>query len=174
MKLPGPSIPQYHLRPGELLVTQEPQWVITLLGSCVAVTMFNARFRLAAMCHALLPEPHGQDVSGPGPGEPFRYLSHVIPEMAERFARLGLGPDEVDVKMFGGGNVIDLGGDPNADRSIGDSNVALARKLLQEGRFRIKSESVAGRRGCKIIFNTQSGAVLHKLLSRAAERVHRV
>jgi len=55
MKLPGPPMAQRHLQPGELLVTQEPQWVITLLGSCVAVTMFNARFRLAAICHGLLP-----------------------------------------------------------------------------------------------------------------------
>jgi chemotaxis protein CheD len=170
MKLPGPRLPQLNLQPGELLVTQEPQWVITLLGSCVAVTMFNARVQLAAICHAMLPKPRDNNVPGPGPNDIVRYVSHAIPAMAERFAQLGLQPDEVEVKMFGGGNVIDLGGDPHKDRSIGDANVALARKLLHSARFQIQGESVGGNRGCKILFNTQNGQVLHKLLSRGATR----
>ena len=41
MKLPGSALPQAHLKPGELFVTQEPQWISTVLGSCVAVTMFH-------------------------------------------------------------------------------------------------------------------------------------
>lgn len=169
MKLPGPPLPERHLKPGELIMTQEPQWVVTVLGSCVAVTMFNARFRLSSICHAMLPTPPGADASDP-PEKRFRYVSQVIPAMAERFFRHGISPEEVEVKLFGGGNVIDLGGDPSCDRSIGSANITLARQLLQSARFRIKSESVGGIRGCKIIFNTQSGLVLHKRLSRGATR----
>ena len=170
MELPGSSIPQSHLQPGELLVTQEPQWVVTLLGSCVAVTMFNARFRLAAICHALLPKPRGKAAPGPNADQHFRYVSQAIPAMVQRFAQLGLQPEEVEVKMFGGGNVIDMGGDPHDDRSIGGANIALARHLLRSARFQIRGESVGGNRGCKILFNTQSGQVLHKRLSRGAHR----
>lgn len=168
MKLPNPDYPQHNLQPGELWVTEEPQWVITLLGSCVAVTMFNARFHLAAICHAMLPKPHRATVTNPQSNKMFRYVSHVLPAMAERFCRLGLQPHEVEIKMFGGGNVIDLGGNPHDDRSIGEANIALARKLLHAARFQIKSENVGGDRGCKILFNTQSGQVLHKRLSRGA------
>jgi len=168
MKLPHPDYPQHNLQPGQLWVTQEPQWIITLLGSCVAVTMFHARFRLAAICHAMLPKPQGQ--LGPDPDHRFRYVSQVIPVMAERFTRLGLRPEEVEVKVFGGGNVIDLGGDPHDDHLIGDANVALTRQLLQSARFHIKGESVGGNRGCKIAFNTHSGEVLHKRLSRGGAK----
>ena len=171
MKLPGPPIPQSHLQPGELFVTQEPQWVITLLGSCVAVTMFSARFRLAAICHATLPKPHSKGKIGLNENEQFRYLSLVIPAMTRRFSELGLQPQEVEVKIFGGGNVIDLGGDPHNDHSIGDANVAKARKLLESARFQIKAQSVGGNRGCKILFNTGNGQVLHKLLSRGGNKV---
>jgi chemotaxis protein CheD len=170
MRLPGPKLPRCNLQPGALLVTQEPLWVVTLLGSCVAVTMFNARFHLAAICHAMLPKPHGKGVPGPSPDDYFRYMSHVIPAMVERFAQLGLPPNEVEVKMFGGGNVIDLGGDPHDDRSIGDANIALARQLLRSARFQIRGENVGGNRGCKILFNTQTGQVLHKRLSREATK----
>jgi chemotaxis protein CheD len=159
------------LQPGELLVTQEPQWVLTLLGSCVSVTMFNARFRLAAICHALLPEPHGEIPPGPEPARRFRYLSDALPAMAGRFFRLGLPPSEVEVKLFGGGNVVDLGGDSHSDRSIGHANIAMARRLLKAARFRIKAQSVGGNRGCKIMFNTQTGEVLHRWLSRGATKI---
>jgi chemotaxis protein CheD len=90
--------------------------------------------------------------------------------MAERFARLGLRPEEVEVKMFGGGNVIDLGGDPHDERLIGDANIAKARKLLHAAHFQIVAHNVGGDRGCKIIFNTQSGEVLHKRLSRGGNQ----
>jgi chemotaxis protein CheD len=166
MKLPGATMPQVHLQPGEVLVTQEPQWVLTLLGSCVSVTMFNARFHLAAICHALLPEPRGETPPGPGRAQGFRYLTIALPAMTERFARLGLKPGEVEVKLFGGGNVVMMGGNSHDDQSIGSANVAMARRLLKAARYHIKAQSVGGNRGCKIMFNTLTGEVLHKWLSR--------
>jgi len=168
MKLPGPTIPQVHLQPGEVLVTKEPQWVLTLLGSCVSVTMFNPRFHLAAICHALLPEPRGEIVPGPGRAQQFRYLTIAFAAMAESFARLGLKPGEVEVKLFGGGNVVGMGGDFQADRSIGSANVAMARHLLKAAHYHIRAESVGGNSGCKIKFNTQTGEVLHSWLSRGS------
>lgn len=171
MKMAGPQIPQRHLRPGELLITQEPQWVITLLGSCVAVTMFSARFHLAAICHAMLPQPRGKDTSESNPRELGRYLSHAIPAMAERFSHLGLQPVEVDVKMFGGGNVIDMGGNPHDDHWIGSDNIATAQQLLRVARFHIKAQNVGGTCGCKIMFNTGTGEVLHKHLSHRAPNI---
>lgn len=168
MKLPGPPLPQIHLQPGELVVTREPQWVITLLGSCVAITMFNATHQLAAICHCMLPRPGGREAAGGTPENCFRYLTHAVPAMLEPFARLRLPPGAVEVKMFGGANVIHLGGDPQNDRWIGSTNVALARHLLQVAQLPIRAQNVGGNRGCKIVFNTRTGEVLHKHLSAAS------
>lgn len=166
MKLPGPALPQCHLQPGELVITPEPQWVITLLGSCVAVTMFNPRFHLAAICHAMLPHPHARNRTSIAPAERFRYLSHAVPAMLEKFLLLGLAPDELEVKIFGGGNVMHLDPAPPKAHWIGSINVAMAHRLLHAARLRIKAEQVGGSRGCKIAFNTRNGEVLHKFLSK--------
>lgn len=166
MKLPGPSIPQVHLRPGEVLVTQEPQWVITLLGSCVAVTMFNACFQLAAICHAILSRPRGTVMLCSNPAQRFRYLSDAVPAMARRFSHFGLQPNEVEVKLFGGGDVLDMGGNPQNGHSIGRANIVMAQQLLKEAGFQIEAQNVGGNRGCKIVFNTETGEVLHQRLSR--------
>lgn len=166
MMLPGPPLPQVHLQPGELLVTREPKWVITLLGSCVAVTMHNPRSRLAAICHAMLPAPHGSRAGADKPAECFRFLSHAIPAMLEPFHHAGLQAKEVEVKVFGGGNVIDLGAGLPHERLIGTANVAAARRLLHHAGLSICAENVGGGRGCKIVFNTHTGAVLHQCLTR--------
>jgi len=165
MRPAGTTLPKLHLQPGQLLVTRDPQWIVTLLGSCVAVTMFNARFRLAAICHAMLPQPPSKDLPYAEPAYGFRYLSHAIPAIAERFVQMGLSPEEVEVKMFGGGNVIHVDADSQSDRWIGSANVEIAQRILKASHFRIKAQNVGGNRGCKIMFNTHSGEVLHKHLS---------
>lgn len=166
MKLPGPPLPHCRLSPGDLLITSEPQWVLTLLGSCVAVTMFNARACRAAICHAMLPEPRHRTSHCTTQDECFRYVSHAIPNMASHFFDLGLMPHEIEVKMFGGGNVIDLGDAPHGQQEIGSANVLMAREVIAALRLQVKAERVGGNSGCKIIFNTQTGQVLHKHLRK--------
>lgn len=165
MKLPGPHIPVRHLKPGELLITRDASWITTVLGSCVSVTMFNPRLRIAGICHGMLPEPHGRSRRH-AEQEPFRFLCFVVPEMTQAMQRFGIPPEEVEVKMFGGANLIDIGGDPHDDRSIGDSNVTMARKLLVAACYKIKAQRVGGDCGCKIVFNTSTGEVLYKPLTR--------
>jgi chemotaxis protein CheD len=89
----------------------------------------------------------------------------VIPAMLERFRSAGLESREIEVKVFGGANVIHLGGAPSHDRWIGTANVAAARLLLRHAKLTISCGRVGGNQGCKIVFNTQTGEVLHKHLS---------
>lgn len=167
MKLLAPPLPQFNLKTGGLLVTQEPQWVVTVLGSCVAVTMFNARLHLAAICHAALPQlpHHGREAMDSATR--LRYLSHVIPAMTHEFASRGLRPAEVEVKLFGGGNVLKIGRHrPAGTDSIGEANIAMARHLLTAARYHITALQVGDARGCKLMFNTHSGEVFYKPLSQ--------
>lgn len=156
---------QRHLSPGDLFVTTDPLWVTTLLGSCVAVTMFSRRLHLAAICHGMLPGPREETKSDCHDPNRFRFLSYAIPAMVDRFRSCGLKVREIEVKMFGGGNVLQTGSDDSIGTSVGAVNVAAARLLLRHARMNILSENVGGDRGSKIAFNTQTGEVLHKHLS---------
>jgi len=154
-----PALQQVHLRPGELLVTRQPQLVVTVLGSCVAVTMFEPITGLAAICHAMLAAPP------PAAGavlRSFRYMNHALPSMIDSFRRAGVAPERVEVKLFGGASVLRVGGGP----CVGAANLAAARRLLRESRFGIRAENTGGGRGCKILFNTATGEVLHRHLTR--------
>lgn len=159
------ALPQVHLKPGELIISQKPSLVVTVLGSCVSVTMFHRRTRIAAICHAMLPEPKSK---GADENEPhlYRYVSEVIPEICRHFALAGLAPEQVEVKLFGGGNVISMADESPKERWIGSVNVRRAREILREAGFTIRASNVGGTSGRKIMFNTVTGEVMHKHLSR--------
>ena len=145
--------PQVYLKPGDLLVIREPRTVITVLGSCVAVTFFNARLRIAAICHAMLPRPRRFRLDDVAEQERFKYLSEAVPHMAAQFAMLGVAPSEVEVKLFGGGNVIGSKDGDHPERWLGNVNVQTARELLEAAGFNVRAANVGGDRGRKILFD---------------------
>lgn len=157
------ELPQVHLSPGQLLVTREPKVVATVLGSCVAVTMFDRQSGFAAICHAMLAAPQPTEPVRPTDPQRFRYVALVLPAMIGAYRRAGVRPRAIEVKLFGGGNVI---GESRSEDPhwIGGGNVATARRLLEEADLVISAENTGGRRGRKILFNTGTGEVLHKYL----------
>lgn len=152
-----------YLRPGELLATSDPCEVTTVLGSCVAVTMFHARLRYAAICHGMLPGPAPAGGTLAQNADRHKYLSEAIPFMASKFRRLGV-VHEIEVKMFGGGNVIGQSEDRDSNRWIGSVNIEAAKVLLDAESMAIKTGCIGGSTGRKIIFNTYTGYVLHRYL----------
>lgn len=154
------------LRPGELFVCCEPSLVTTVLGSCVAVTMFNARLKIGAICHALLADPRKTASNEVENAEPFKYVSLAIPAMLEMFRSLGISLQETEVKLFGGANVLMNSRESVRDQGIGAINVLRAKTLLQECNLRVSRAHVGGERGRKLIFNTATGEVLLKQLNK--------
>ena len=161
----GTQVTEVQLKPGELLIAHKPSLVTTVLGSCVAVTMFNARFSLGAICHAMLPQPGREETLSETDPTRFKYVNYAVSFMVSAFRQAGLCADEVDVKLFGGGNVIGPEIDLLERPGIGSANVRMVRQLLQQESFRISASNVGGRRGRKIVFSTHTGKVLHKHLS---------
>ncbi len=167
---PHPDLPQTHLNAGGLVITSDPQWVLTVLGSCVSVTFFCPHPRLAAICHAMLPEP--RDASPASRlAEPYRFLSLALPAMLDAFHRRNLGANDIEVKVFGGANVLQGGPGRAQDLWVGNANILAARRHLTAAGLTIRAENVGGIRGRKIIFNTHSGDVLHKHLTHAHDRI---
>jgi chemotaxis protein CheD len=158
------ALPLIHLKPGELVFTEKPAQVVTVLGSCVTVTMFSAWPRCAGICHAMLSKPPFQEPGEKIPGR-FKYLSEAIPFMAAHFRKLGIHLQTVEVKMFGGGNVTPH--DPTKTQYqmlIGSANIQTARQLLAAESLTLKAANVGGILGRKLIFNTETGEVMHKHL----------
>lgn len=157
------------LRPGELVICREPSLVTTLLGSCVAVTMFSPGKRIGAICHALLPQPRQLDLAHAANPEIYKYVSLAIPAMLDKLGRHQIVASELQVKLFGGSSVLATPLGEDSPSNIGALNVRHARQVLEAANLRLLSSHVGGTRGHKLLFNTATGEVLIKHLSHHAK-----
>jgi chemotaxis protein CheD len=162
------SLPYHFLKPGELIVAEEPCIISTLLGSCVAVTMVSRRIGFGAICHALLPscaEGNGCDCT-----ERFRHVECSIRGMIEAFRDRGVPCSGIEAKVFGGADMFRSGSGADGRATVGRQNVARANLILAAEGIRIAAFDVGGRQGRKIFFYTQTGDVYLRRLSGMAFR----
>ncbi len=163
----GSHLPHHYLKPGEMFITQEPTLVTTLLGSCVAVTMFHSRRRIGAICHGLLPSCRENDATlcTKNCAYGFKFMDCSIQRMLEQFKAFGMKSAEVEIKMFGGADMFGVPGGNGQRMTVGMQNILMSRKALSDAGLSVQVEDVGGERGRKIIFYTHTGEVLLKRLN---------
>ena len=165
--LPRTDLPRRYLKPGDLMFCRSACEVTTVLGSCVAVTLFSAQMGLGAICHAMLPAPqNGDDASLMG-GKRWKFVCYAIEELISCFQQPGLPPSAVEVKIFGGGHLLHGSDVHNGGYTVGSANVALARTMLAQAGFAIVAGDIGGAFGRKVVFNTKTGSVHVKTLGRS-------
>lgn len=140
-----------YLKPGEVLVTSSPLLVSTVLGSCVAVTMYSASRGFGAICHAMLPWNAGREAD-------LRYVDTALQHIYRNALRHGAGNDLV-VKLFGGARVLDVGGRTPNRQTVGEQNVMQAEAVLASLGLTVLVRDTGGLRGRKLFFCTRSGDV---------------
>lgn len=165
MTSPLEGVPQIFLQPGEIHVTREPEAVTTILGSCVALTMFHLQTRWAAICHALLPKGPCTAACTDGCDQGWKYMDCSLRGMLRFYQRREIPLKQVQIKIFGGGDVLD-GGEALGDNTVGQKNLRMAFSMLDELRLFPVAQATGGFQGRKIVFLTHMGDVFVKPVSR--------
>jgi len=158
MAEPVVTVADVHVQPGESHLLREPAVLRTVLGSCVGVTFWVPRLGAAALCHPMLPVApikHGANIA-PAAGR--RYVDFAIREMARRLDVLGAHRAEVQVKLFGGGDVL-LVTNPGSRPTVGKLNIESALRILDSEGFDVTASSLGGTSGVNIQFHTATGEV---------------
>ena len=166
MTRPREDLPVYYLKPGEMILSEEPTLVSTLLGSCISVVMFNRRHHIGAICHSLLPvnrEPTHDCKETCVDG--FRYVECSIRRMVGFFLNRNISRGDIEVKMFGGSDMFSANPKAGRNATVGNQNIEMALKTIEEERLRLVISDVGGQRGRKIFFYTHTGEVLLKRLN---------
>jgi chemotaxis protein CheD len=164
MSEPAVILPDVDLQPGELYLARGPAILRTILGSCVGVTLWSARLGAGALCHGILPRCPPGLLQGASLSERSRYVDFSIRHLARQFDALGACRQELEVKLFGGADVLSVAAD-RADRpTVGALNCRVALEILAEEGFKVTTSDLGGVRGRRIHFHTGTGEVLlHRL-----------
>lgn len=148
---------QHFLYPSTLHASKDPCMVKTILGSCVAICLYDPVLKVGGINHYMLPNWNGNDLASP------KYGNIAIEKLIERMLYFGCKKENLQAKIFGGGDLIAV------DRSammIGERNIRVARIMLEEKNIPVVASSTGGRKGRKILFFTDSGEVRHKFLEK--------
>ena len=135
------------LKSGELAVGTRGERISTVLGSCVAVCIYDAEKKIGGMNHYLLPEPQSVQKVVPSHSDPLQFGVNAIPALLKEFKKLGSDPRNLQAKIIGGA------------LEIGAENVAIAYRILREFGIIILAEEVGGVLGRKVEFDTSNGAI---------------
>jgi chemotaxis protein CheD len=145
-----------YLHPGQLYAIGESAAVTTILGSCVAVCLYDPVTQIGGVNHFLLP------VAGTGGPKSPRFGNVAVPDLVDKVVKLGAEPKRLQAKLFGGANVIEAFRD--RENHLGTQNVRIARELLAAEAIPVISEDVGGQKGRKLVFLTNDGSAWIKEL----------
>jgi chemotaxis protein CheD len=163
------ELAEVYLQPGEMFLAREPTIIRTLLGSCVGVAFWNERLGIGALCHAMLPRcPDGYSpVLSPEIG--YKYVDYCIRDLARKFDELGAHRSEVQVKVFGGADVLLGEAETLARPTVGSLNCDSALDVLGAEGFQVIASSLRGKSGLTIQFNTGNGEIRLRRLKSIIE-----
>jgi chemotaxis protein CheD len=137
------------LSPGEVYFGQNSKRIQTLLGSCVAITVWHAKHRVGGMCHYLIAEQNNKDELLQNN---YRYGSNSLHYLLEK---MSLYPPikEFELRIYGGSNMYDRVKSP----SIGEANVAFAKSWAASLQLKFIEEDILGKDCRTLVLNLLTG-----------------
>ena len=143
--------PRKFIHSGEIFVGVKPTEITTVLGSCVAVCLFDKLEKIGAMNHYLLPLWNGNGLQTP------KFGNISIPRMIENMENIGCSTRNMEAKLFGGANIHDT---KLENMMIGKKNVLIAKEILKQHGIPIAAEDTGGTVGRRILMHSDLGKVL--------------
>jgi chemotaxis protein CheD len=139
-----------YLKQGELAIVSGEMKVFTILGSCVAVVLWDEGTKIGGVNHFLLPYWNNK-------GQPdVRYGDIAITELHDKVILAGAVKRRIVAKVYGGGSMLKL---DKIVFNVGQRNIEVAKQKLTELNVPIVEEFTGENFGRKILFNSFDGSV---------------
>ena len=147
---------KYFLYPSSLYFSTKPTYVTTILGTCIAICLWDRERKFGGINHYMLPFWNGEGLATP------KYGNIAIEKLVKLMLAHGAKIKNIEAKIFGGKEV-----EPELDSfRIGLRNTEFAIKTLKDLDIPLLAKSVGGFQGRKICFDTGSGEVYMKYIKK--------
>lgn len=156
------------LQPGDFYFGDRNVRINTLLGSCIAITLWHRLRLIGGMCHYVLPT---RRAALQAPLLDGRYGDEALEMFRRKIREAGTFPAEYQVKVFGGATMLDTGGQPpcpNKDcldplaatcRDVSCRNQRSALVLAERHGFDIAMHNLGGSEPQNLCFELWNGYV---------------
>ncbi|MFH0984861.1 MAG: chemotaxis protein CheD [Candidatus Omnitrophota bacterium] len=142
------------VRIADIKTGQNPSVITTVLGSCVAVCLYDPVQEIGGMLHCMLPQaPEGKTDFNKA-----KFADTGVKELLAQLIRYPLVKKElITAKIFGGGHVL-----KHVTLDIGGDNVEAVRQVLARLEIRVLAVKTGGNQGCSIAFDLATGRVKYQ------------
>jgi len=134
---------------GDVATSASPAVLETLLGSCVAVCLFDPRRRIGGMNHILLPEG-SDDVRSA------RFGIHAMELLINQLMQQGADRASLVAKAFGGACVFA----GMSTVKIGTMNAEFVREFLHIEQIPLVAQRLGGTHAVHVYFHTDTGKAI--------------
>jgi chemotaxis protein CheD len=138
-----------NLSPGDIYFGESPKVINTLLGSCVAMTVWHEGLKLGGMCHYLIAEQSSKSQT-----DNYRYGEHSLKYLNQKMASFA-ELDEFEIQLFGGSNMYNK----KIESTIGEQNVSFALQWLKKHKLNLSYNDTLGESSRKLIFDLSTGKI---------------
>ncbi len=152
------NIEAVKILPGEYYVTSRNVLIVTVLGSCVSVCLFDRMAKIGGMNHFMLPDHREGGVLS----ESARYGAYAMEILINNLIKAGASRNRLEAKVFGAGRV--LSGMTQTD--VGARNASFAMHFLDDEGIPVKANDLLGIYPRKVYFFANEGRVLVKKLKQ--------
>ncbi|MFK7915975.1 MAG: chemoreceptor glutamine deamidase CheD [Pseudomonadales bacterium] len=146
--------------PGEFFVSTEPIQIMTVLGSCVSACIRDPLMNIGGINHFMLPvgDSDRADSWGGDDNAVNRFGNYAMESLINSILSLGGSRDRFEIKLFGGGHVLDISSD------VGQKNVAFVLDYLNTEGLSVASMDVGKDYARKLLYEPDSGRARMKKL----------
>lgn len=145
---------------GEIYIGVKPTQIVTVLGSCVAVCLYDRVERIGGMNHYTLPLWNGNGLQSP------KYGNIAIERLIEGMLNIGCRKENLEAKLFGGACQFNIS---DETLMVCRKNILIARELLKEYHIPIIAADTGGARGRQIMLQSDTGKVLMSYVQQKEE-----
>ncbi len=150
------NIPRHPIIVGEVHASRENIWVSTLLGSCLAVCMYDEDTHIGGMNHFLIPSTTHSASHASSLGV------HAMELLINQIMKLGGERRRLKAKIFGGAAVV-----RSSHSNIGEKNIEFAKSFLETESIPIVGSHTGGSQGMHVYFNPQTTKVFVRKLDQS-------
>lgn len=146
----------------QISFAQDGAIIRAVLGSCIALTLFDPDRGKCALAHIVL-STAGPDYDGP----PGKFATTAVPAMIKMLLKEGVPRHKLQAKLAGGSNMFKKSG----PIQVGQKNYEIVKQLLADQNIPVLGENVGGNKGRKITMDSQTCKMRVEIIGEDAETI---
>ncbi|MCJ8330978.1 MAG: response regulator [Lentisphaeria bacterium] len=148
------------LLPGELTFQRLPTEVTTILGSCVAVCIYDKKKHWGGMNHYMLASADARHSM-----EQNKMGVFAINNLLKIAQKSGCSFSDLEASIYGGAKVLKSQGN-TIQSDIGGQNILIAKDILAKHNIQIMRNETGGQAGRRICMNTHTNEIKHEVFDK--------